>query len=341
MTAGDGSEINGVVAERDMNVIFIDEGSNPYNIESFIILREGIVAGVYDSIGAIFVSDLEAGFQAAFVDTEFDNKTTAARYKVRVRDLCGNESPESTQPHITNHLTANQGINGEINLIWSGYEGIPVPTYDIYRKSSADTTFEVYAQVSSNNLSYTDLAENIDPALSYDYFIGYNPGEDLSCVNDGGGIAIEHHDFDDIENVFIPNSIIESGNVINVDQTFGSSYITNTTGLKGRPVIRSSPFQLAAQPPAPLVVEPIIIESVDKIYPNPANQMIYIDLNDGAGDIERLYFVDFSGKLIDNVPFKQTGDKAVVDIDLLKSGIYLLDVSTKTGHSRVKVVIQK
>ena len=341
VTAGDGSEINGVVAERDMNVIFIDEGSNPYNIESFIILREGIVAGVYDSIGAIYTDSLEAGFQAAFVDTEFDNKTTAARYKVRVRDLCGNESPESTQPHITNHLTANQGINGEINLIWSGYEGIPVPTYDIYRKSSADTTFEVYAQVSSNNLSYTDLAENIDPALSYDYFIGYNPGEDLSCVNDGGGIAIEHHDFDDIENVFIPNSIIESGNVINVDQTFGSSYITNTTGLKGRPVIRSSPFQLAAQPPAPLVVEPIIIESVDKIYPNPANQMIYIDLNDGAGDIERLYFVDFSGKLIDNVPFKQTGDKAVVDIDLLKSGIYLLDVSTKTGHSRVKVVIQK
>ena len=119
------------------------------------------------------------------------------------------------------------------------------------------------------------------------------------------------------------------------------SYITNTTGLKGKKVIRSSPFQLASEPPAPLSIEPIIIESVDRIYPNPANQMIYIDLNDKAGDIERLFFVDFSGKVIDNLPFKQTKDKAVVDIDALNSGIYLLDVTTKVGHSRVKVIIQK
>ena len=49
----------------------------------------------------------------------------------------------------------------------------------------------------------------------------------------------------------------------------------------------------------------------------------------------------FSGKVIDNLPFKQTKDKAVVDIDALNSGIYLLDVTTKVGHSRVKVIIQK
>ena len=112
---------------------------------------------------------------------------------------------------------------------------------------------------------------------------------------------IENEDFDDIENVFIPNSILESGNVINNNPTFGVSYITNTTGLKGRPVIRSSPFRVEPAPPEPLSVEPIIIESVDRIYPNPANQMIYIDLNDRAGDIERLFFVDFSGKVIDNL----------------------------------------
>ena len=50
----------------------------------------------------------------------------------------------------------------------------------------------------------------------------------------------------------------------------------------------------------------------------------------------KLYFVDFAGKVIDNVRFKQTGDKAAVDTEVLQSGIYLLDVTTKLGLSRIK-----
>ena len=78
-----------------------------------------------------------------------------------------------------------------------------------------------------------------------------------------------------------------------------------------------------------------------KVYPNPASQILYIDLADNAGEIEDLYFVDFAGKVIDNVRFKQTGDKAAVNTEYLQTGIYLLDVTTKLGHSRVKVIIQK
>ena len=126
-----------------------------------------------------------------------------------------------------------------------------------------------------------------------------------------------------------------------INPTFGSSYITNTTGLKGKKVIRSSPFFLEPEPQEPLAVEPIIIESVDRVYPNPASQILYIDLADNAGEIENLYFVDFAGKVINNVRFKQTGDKAAVDTEYLQTGIYLLDVTTKLGHSRVKVIIQK
>ena len=314
------------------NRIFINEGPNPYNIKKFLIYREGSITDQYDFIGEI---DTESG-EGSFLD-DVDNRVKAYRYKVAIEDNCGNISQQSQVEHVTNHLTANQGIGGEVNLIWSGYEGIFVPTYKIF-KSTNGGDYEVIDSVSANTTSYSDF--NVDPANEYQYFIGVEA--EVNCVaDDGGGIAIEHHDFDDIENVFIPNSMIESGNVINNNPTFGSSYITNTTGLKGKKVIRSSPFQLASEPPVPLTVEPIIIESVDRIYPNPANQMIYIDLNDNAGDIEKLFFVDFSGKVIDNIPFKQTNDKAVVDIDVLNSGIYLLDVTTKIGHSRVKVIIKK
>ena len=312
------------------NRIFINEGIDPYNIAKFLIFREGVVANQYDKIGEIDVSSGEG----SYLD-DVDNRVQAYRYKVAIEDNCGNVSELNDVEHVTNHLTANQGIGGEINLIWSGYEGMFVPTYQIY-KSTNEGDFELLTEVSSNNTSYTDF--DVNPANAYKYFIGFEA--DVNCVAEGGGIAIEHHDFDDIDNVYIPNSVLEEGATF-INPTFGSSYITNTTGLKGKKVIRSSPFFLEPEPQQPLAVEPIIIESVDKVYPNPASQILYIDLADNAGEIENLYFVDFAGKVIDNISFKQTGDKAAVNTEYLQTGIYLLDVTTKLGHSRVKVIIQK
>ena len=125
-----------------------------------------------------------------------------------------------------------------------------------------------------------------------------------------------------------------------LDDHIFRSYIDNKTGLKGKKVIRSSPFAFDAEPQV-LSIEPIIIEAVNKVYPNPASQILYVDLADNAGEIENLYFVDFSGKLINNIRYIQKGDKAVVDTNDLQSGIYIMDITTKLGHSRVKVVIQK
>ena len=318
-------------ADITKNRIFINEGQNPYNIAKFIIYREGIAADVYEQVGEI---DVASG-EGSFLD-DVDNRVKSYRYKVGILDNCGNFSTQSSIQHVTNHLQANQGIGGEINLSWSGYESsLSVPTYQIYKQTNGGE-YELLEEVSSNTLSYSDF--NVDPANSYQYFIGFEA--DVSCVaEEGGGIALEYHDFDDIDNVYIPNSMLEEG-ASYINPTYGSSYITNTTGLKGKKVIRSSPFFLEAEP-QPLTIEPIIIQSVDRIYPNPASQVLYIDLADNAGEIEKLYFVDFSGKVLDNVRFKQTGDKAVVDTESLQSGIYLLDVTTKLGHSRVKVIIQK
>ena len=318
-------------ADITKNRIFINEGQNPYNIAKFIIYREGIAADVYEEVGEI---DVASG-EGSFLD-DVDNRVKSYRYKVGILDNCGNFSTQSSIQHVTNHLQANQGIGGEINLSWSGYESsLSVPTYQIYKQTNGGE-YELLEQVSSNTFSYSDF--NVDPANSYQYFIGFEA--DVSCVaEEGGGIALEYHDFDDIDNVYIPNSMLEEG-ASYISPTYGSSYITNTTGLKGKKVIRSSPFFLEAEP-QPLTIEPIIIQSVDRIYPNPASQVLYVDLSDNAGEIEKLYFVDFSGKVLDNVRFKQTGDKAVVDTESLQSGIYLLDVTTKLGHSRVKVIIQK
>ena len=311
------------------NRIFVNEGQDPYNIDKFLIYREGSVANQYDLIGEI---DTDSG-EGSFLDQDIDNRQRAFRYKVAILDNCGNVSPLSDIEHVSNHLQASQGINGEINLEWTGYEGnLFIPTYQIYKQVN-EGDYELLEEVSSNTLSYTDL--NVDPANSYKYFIGFEA--DVNCISEGGGINIRYDegidlDFDKVQ------TMIQGGASFS-DPIF-ASYIENKTGLKGKKVIRSSPFSLDAEPQV-LSVEPIIVEAVNKVYPNPASQILYVDLADNAGDIEKLYFVDFSGKVINNIRFIQKGDKAAVDTNSLQSGIYLMDITTKLGHSRVKVVIQK
>ena len=311
------------------NRIFINEGQNPYNIAKFLIYREGSVANQYDYIGEI---NTDSG-EGSFLDEQVDNRQRAFRYKVKILDNCGNESPLSDIEHVSNHLQASQGINGEINLEWSGYEGnLFIPTYQIYKQVN-EGDYELIDEVSSNTLTYTDLS--VDPANSYKYFIGFEA--DVNCVSEGGGINIEFDEYADLKFDDVQTMLKEGASL---DDPIFSSYIDNTTGLKGKKVIRSSPFAFEAEPQV-LSIEPIIVEAVNKIYPNPASQILYVDLADNAGEIENLYFVDFSGKLIDNIRYIQKGDKAVVDTNDLQSGIYIMDVTTKLGHSRVKVVIQK
>ena len=148
------------------------------------------------------------------------------------------------------YLQASQGINGEINLEWTGYEGnLFIPTYQIYKQVN-EGDYELLEEVSSNTLSYTDL--NVDPANSYKYFIGFEA--DVNCISEGGGINIRYDegidlDFDKVQ------TMIQGGASFS-DPIF-ASYIENKTGLKGKKVIRSSPFSLDAEPQV-LSVEPII-----------------------------------------------------------------------------------
>ena len=173
------------------NRIFINEGQNPYNIAKFLIYREGSVANQYDYIGEI---NTDSG-EGSFLDEQVDNRQRAFRYKVKILDNCGNESPLSDIEHVSNHLQASQGINGEINLEWSGYEGnLFIPTYQIYKQVN-EGDYELIDEVSSNTLTYTDLS--VDPANSYKYFIGFEA--DVNCVSEGGGINIKFDEYADLK----------------------------------------------------------------------------------------------------------------------------------------------
>ena len=131
------------------------------------VYKQNPVTNTFDNIGTVPAT----GQLSVFSDQNSNSRVTSSRYKISVVDSCGNESELSDQ-HKTMHLTLNEGISGEINLIWDGYEGIDFSQYEIYRGSSPRAMLKL-ADVSSANFTYTDLAP--PPGLLFYKVVIVNP----------------------------------------------------------------------------------------------------------------------------------------------------------------------
>ena len=164
---GTNNGMNRVVWEKPTTIL----------IDSFYIYKESVQAGIYDLVGAKAYAD-----SALFTDSNSDPSVQAYRYKISSVDTCGNESPLS-QDHKTIHLTINQGVGSDWNLIWSHYEGFSFTTYEIYRGTnpsnmifltSIQNTLNSYTDQSApaGNIYYQIVAVNpngCNPAKSNDY----------------------------------------------------------------------------------------------------------------------------------------------------------------------------
>jgi hypothetical protein len=129
--------------------IIIWEKSSGYGIDSFKIYKETTIANQYQLIRKQPFSNF-----STFTDNSSNPQQQSNRYVITTVDLCGESQLSS--PHKTIHLTSNQGVNNEINLIWNAYEGFNSGFYNIYRGSSIQNMLQI-AQVASTNLSYTDV----------------------------------------------------------------------------------------------------------------------------------------------------------------------------------------
>lgn len=121
---------------------------------AYKIYRESTVAGEYDLLGT---QDVNA-------DTWFADATSVPlqqsySYKIAEVDSCDHEWGMSAL-HKTVHLSANVGVNGEINLSWNLYEGKPYTTHRIMRSFNGGP-FTLLNEVSSTITSYSDLTPPI------------------------------------------------------------------------------------------------------------------------------------------------------------------------------------
>jgi hypothetical protein len=109
---------------------------------------------------------------ATYTDLSSNSEQRAERYAIVGIMNGGIEAPTSTV-HQTVHMTINRGMQeGTFNLLWNGYEGANIATYNILRGSSEMALSQI-ASVSASNRSYTDNAPlDAQPYYAIEYVLG-------------------------------------------------------------------------------------------------------------------------------------------------------------------------
>jgi hypothetical protein len=119
-------------------------------IADFLVYKETDQSDLYEVIDTV-------GYDEASMVTDFGSNPAMRpyRYKIGFLDNENREFPAGDY-HQTIHLTINQGVNGNWNLIWTPYYGFDYTSYYIMRKSG-EGLYEEIATVSASFNSYTDF----------------------------------------------------------------------------------------------------------------------------------------------------------------------------------------
>lgn len=135
------------VGDHGFNTVYWSK-LNRSDVANYIVYKETNVTGVWDTLGLVSSTTSE------LIDSSSTPNAVSANYLLMYTDTCGNQS--SSIAHKTIHLSSNRGINGEINLNWTAYEGFDYDNFAIYRGSSADN-LSLLTQVQSTIFNYSDL----------------------------------------------------------------------------------------------------------------------------------------------------------------------------------------
>ena len=90
--------------------------------------------------------------------------------------------------------------------------------------------------------------------------------------------------------------------------------------------------------PIPLFIESISF--IDKVYPNPAENDLVVELMDNYS-VKKIKFIDLNGKSIVANSIIKTGNRLDINISNLKEGIYILEILSDKKVNKVKVIIER
>ncbi|MGM0497295.1 MAG: N-acetylmuramoyl-L-alanine amidase [Bacteroidota bacterium] len=154
------------VTDENNNKVTWNKTDNPL-IEHYNVYKETPSSDKYEKVSVVNSSE-----PGEYLDENSSPTQRAARYRISLTDTLGRET-DLSKAHKTIHLTINQGLNDNYNLIWDGYEGINFNTYTIYRGNSKDNLQKI-DQIQNTLFSYTD-----NPSADKPVFYGIGIERDI------------------------------------------------------------------------------------------------------------------------------------------------------------------
>jgi uncharacterized delta-60 repeat protein len=149
------------VDNNDGKNIVIWEKATNQRIEYYKIYKQNTINSQYDSIAFVPFDSF-----SVFKDFNSNPSQQSESYRISAVDSCGIEGP-ILSAHTTIHLTANQGVNNNVNLLWNAYSGFIYPNFEIYRSNNG-SAYTLIGTVANSSFSFTDLTP---PAGTNYYYV--------------------------------------------------------------------------------------------------------------------------------------------------------------------------
>lgn len=146
------------------NIIIWEKPASLTN-NSFAIYRE-TTTGVYTKIGTVAHDSM-----SEFHDYNANPNLTSYKYKMKLVDVCGQES-DFCNYHNTINLQSNLGLGGVVNFSWTPYsiesQSNPVSYYTIYRDDNGTGNFQsISSTIPGSNTTYQDINASSFPNAKY------------------------------------------------------------------------------------------------------------------------------------------------------------------------------
>ena len=149
------------VDSTDGKNLIIWEKPSYQGIKHYKIYKQNSFTSQYDSIDIVPFDSL-----SVYKDSFSNPSQQSASYRIRPVDSCGVERSNGGADHKTIHLSANQGVNNNVNLQWNAYSGFSYSNFEIYRSNNG-AAYAMIGTVANNSFSYTDLTP--PPGTNYYY----------------------------------------------------------------------------------------------------------------------------------------------------------------------------
>lgn len=229
-------------------------------VRQVVVYKETNELNVFEQIGSV-----DFNLSGTFEDINSNPQVQANRYKIGLKDSCGFVYEPSGAVHKTIHLTTSPGLNNNVNLNWSAYEGIDFASYSIHRGNNLGS-MNLIATVASNILSYTDLnppidelnymvevegvscnpdrdlvfsrsnvlnvlAQNIEETSTFTCQLSPNPASSIVVLKNKCNESVDQFEvFNAIGDVVMRESIVSENQIINIEQLSEGIYFLKCGG---------------------------------------------------------------------------------------------------------------